>query len=479
MNSTRKTAAILAAAGGLAALALTLERPRAGTGGHADPGTPATPVEPRCRPTPSSAKADFGPGQVRASLSSGAILRGAGGELAAVIDLDADDAPATDRPPLDLAIVVDRSGSMDGDKIRHARDAARQLVDRLGSADRVALIQYDDEAQIVVPSTITDGEGKARLRAAIDGLRPGGSTNLHGGMALGRDEVLRTLAAGQVSRVILLSDGLANAGLTDPTSIGDAARGAADRGVRITTVGVGDDYNEDLMEAIAEAGRGHYYYVRNSADLEGALAGELRAIQATVATKVELRLRPACAGVEIADVIGYEFRREGDAIVVPMADVFGGDHRKVVVKLRVPDGATGAFGVLDAELIHHGAKTDARVAHRLAVGVEVSEDAGRVQQAVDRPTLTRVLEAESSLALREAAKAYERGDVDGAQQRIRAAQGYVNDQAKNNAIAPAAVAPQLEELGGFAAGTAAAKPDSAEGKALLKGGKDKARKLSK
>src|SRR5213075_2114544 len=116
----------------------------------------------------------------------------------------------------------------------------------------------------------------------------------------------------------------------DPKQIADLARDAAGKGVRISSVGLGLDFNEDLMEAIAESGRGNYHYVREAHQLDGVIAGELAGVQATIATGVELRLTPACAGVELTEVHGYDSHRDGTTLVVPMSDVFGGDRRKLL-----------------------------------------------------------------------------------------------------------------------------------------------------
>ena len=263
-SETKKTIAILGAAGTLIAAAMLLQKNAGGASGGLKP-IGAGPVQPeppsevaRCdSDAPARGDKDFGTGRLHASLSSGKILRGTGGAIHAGFDLSAMTAIAGPRPPLNLAIVIDRSGSMAGERLDYAKSAAIGIVERLGDADRVALVQYDDNAQVVVSSIPTDRTGKDRLRGAIRELTVGGSTNLHEGMTLGRDEVQRTLTTGQVSRIILLSDGKANAGVIDQSAIADTARAAADKGVRITSVGVGLDYNEDLMEAIAEAGRGN------------------------------------------------------------------------------------------------------------------------------------------------------------------------------------------------------------------------------
>jgi Ca-activated chloride channel homolog len=485
---SRKTAAILIAAGALVAAAILLHRTPA-SGGSADSRT-ATPTDVSSTEPPaksckapggaaSRASTRFERGRASASLSTGKILRGAGGQVFAAFELTTDAAKSTRRQPLNLALVIDRSGSMAGDKLAHAKAAAAALIARLDAGDRIALVQYDDSAQTIVPSVAADSDGKERLLSAVRELGPGGGTNLHGGMVLGRDEVLRSTGTGQVSRVILLSDGLANAGEIDPATIADSARQAADRGVRITTIGVGLDYNEDLMEAIAESGRGNYHYVQDSGALDPVLARELSAAQATVAASVELRLRPACAGVEITEVIGYQTRREGDAVLVPMADLFGGDNRRMVVALRVPDGADGRHGVVNAELRYRD--TASRQTHKveLALAVDVTGDAAAAERSVDREVMAEVLKAQSAESVRKAARAYEQGDVAGATEILEQQQNLVDKEGGRYGIEKSKLAPAMEELGGFQAEVQSVDRGSDQGKAALKRRKSTAREMSK
>ena len=483
-SESKKTIAILGAAGSLVAAAMILSRD-AGGASSAATGTktvaPETPTEvARCDgEAPARGDKDFGRGTLRAALSAGKILRGTGGSVHAAFDLSALSAAGGERPPLNLAIVIDRSGSMAGERLDYAKSAAIGIVERLDSKDRVALVQYDDNAQVVVSSIPTDRAGKDRLRGAIRELTVGGSTNLHEGMTLGRDEVQRTLSSGQVSRIILLSDGRANAGVIDQGAIADTARAAAEKGVRITSVGVGLDYNEDLMEAIAEAGRGNYYYVKNSIDLEKVMGGEMAGIQATVATGVELRLRAACAGVEIAEVIGYETRREGDTVVVPMADLFGGDSRKLLVALRVPDRQNGKLGAITGELVFRDARSGEQKKTSIALGVEVTDDHAAVNDSIDRDVMAQVLKAQAAQSMRQAAAAYEKGDKEGALSILRTTESKLEEQRGRFGISAAAAAPAIGGVAAMADEAARFDPTSGDGKDLLKRKKADARDMTK
>ena len=487
-SDKKKTAAILAAAGALVATAMILDRGPAegktGTTTQAQPKTtePETPkpMTAKCdNNAPARTSADFARGKLAAALSSGKVLRATGGLVHAAFDLSTLPDGSAERPPLNVAVVIDRSGSMEGTPFQQAKDAAIRFIDQLSDRDRMALVQYDDTAQVVVASTALDREGRDRLRRAVREMTVGGSTNLHGGMALGRDEVQRTFQAGQVSRVILMSDGKANTGVTDSGEIADAARGAAERGVRITSVGIGLDYNEDLMETIAEAGRGNYYYVKDTSTLDGVLAGELRSIQGTVATAVELKLMTACDGVEIAEVVGYESRKDGTATVVPMADLTGNDSRKVLVALRVPDRTNGRIGAVNALLTYKDAKSGETVTAKVALALEVTDDHAAVQSSVDKDVMAQVLKAQAATSMRAAAAAYEQGDKEGALQILQATETKMEADRGRYGVSAGAMAPAMSSLKGMADGAKAYDPGEAGGKDLLKKNKSVARDLAK
>jgi Ca-activated chloride channel family protein len=411
----RKTAGILGAAGGIAILAAFLgTRESRSSTRPPVPVVPEPPIASTCGTAPARASADFGPGTLTAALSSEKVLYRGDGEVFVSVELEAREAVATNRPPMNVAIVIDHSGSMQGEKIARAREAATGLVERLGPDDRAALVQYDDDAELMVPMTAADPAGRARLVQAIHTIQDAGGTNLGGGLTLGRDEILKNLKPERVNRVILLSDGNANIGITDIPSLARLSSDASEKGVRITTIGLGLDYNEDLMEKVADHGRGQYYYVRDAATLDTVFAGELKALQATVAKAAELRLEPACAGVEIAEVYGYPTRRDGQAVIVPLADLAGGDRRKVVARLKVPTGTAGTAKVLSAAFEFAAPAGGARQHVQALIGVEVSGDAARVTASAVPAVQAKVAQIESAASEREAAEVYAKGDQDGA-----------------------------------------------------------------
>ncbi|MBK6692322.1 MAG: VWA domain-containing protein [Myxococcales bacterium] len=195
------------------------------------------------------------------------------------------------RSPLSVHVVLDVSGSMDGVPIENAKKAAQKLVDRLEPTDVVSITTFSDSATVLVPAG-TVGPRRGFITARINGITANGGTNISSGLDLGYSEARKAEATQTATKIVmLLSDGMANAGDTNPQSL--AARGAsalAD-GVQTSTFGVGDSFDAALMANVADRGAGGYYYLKDSSQISAALATELDARLQPVAQAVEVRVR--------------------------------------------------------------------------------------------------------------------------------------------------------------------------------------------
>ena len=205
-----------------------------------------------------------------------------------------------ERPPLNLALVIDRSGSMGGTKLSYARKAARFLAGELTSRDRLAIVSFDDEVNVVVPSRpVADPQP---FIAAINTIHSGGCTALFDGWRAGATQVAEHLDPAAMNRVLLLSDGQANEGLTDTDQIAAKVAGLTQRGISTSAFGLGDDFDEDLMGAMAAAGDGTLAHSETPSQLADLYASELQGLAGTFGRRVSLGLRGK-HGAEVVDLL--------------------------------------------------------------------------------------------------------------------------------------------------------------------------------
>ena len=246
-----------------------------------------------------------------------------------------DDAPVR-RVPTDLLVVLDRSGSMDGEKLVHARGAIRELMSQLEPVDRFALVTYSDGAELRTPLATASPDARQAWLATVGEIGADGGTNRSAGLDLALATVTRLRTAERAAPVILISDGLANQGDASFEGLVGRARQATRAELPLTTVGVGADFNETLMTALADAGGGNYYYVERSTELAPVFAREFGAARATVASAVAIEITPA-DGVRVLDAAGYPLEDAGGRIVLHPGTLFGGQERRVWVTLAVPN----------------------------------------------------------------------------------------------------------------------------------------------
>jgi Ca-activated chloride channel homolog len=402
-----------------------------------------------------------------ARLTSTRILRGAADQNLAVT-ITAPASVAMARPPLSLAVVIDRSGSMDGEPMQNAKAAAGRLVSKLDADDAFSIVTYSSGDETITPMMRATDANKSKAMAAIAMIDDDGGTCISCGLVRGANELARSPVIGGVQRIVLISDGQANEGIYDRDELAQLAADTAAKGTSISTVGVGLDFDEVTMTRLADVGRGNYYFVEDTRHLDAMFAKELGGLAETVAADVRLVLTDK-PGVRIEEAYGYPMTRTGDHVFIPVADLRAGETRKVVFRVRVENFSASTLDVTTVQLGWR------RVADGLArkaqtnVTVGVTDNLRDVEETLDGKTVEAVEQVNTARAFEEASRIYDTEGADAAQQVIdRRVQAI-----RANKALPKASADKLEEL------NFEAKRDFADAPAAGASGGSKAKKASR
>jgi len=329
-----------------------------------------------------------------------------------MVELVAPEAAPVERPPLALALVIDRSGSMAGDKLETTKACAAYLARRLGPADQMAVITYDDGAEVVAP--LAPGRTEAVL-AAIAGIAPGGMTNLSGGWLKGIEVLQGAGPNNAVRRVLLLTDGQANVGVLDPATLVAMAGTARDHGAGTTIIGFGGDFSERLLTAMADAGGGNAHFAPTPEAAPAIFAGEFEGLARLVAQNVSVEVRPHHQVAVVGVLNQYPATAVEGAVQVALGDAYSGERRTLVLALHVPALAEmGVVRVADV-VLRYVSLGDAIAAHEVTVPVVVNV-VTRAEAATaegDHEVVEEVVVLRAAQARDEARRLADEGDFEG------------------------------------------------------------------
>jgi Ca-activated chloride channel homolog len=238
------------------------------------------------------------------------------------------------RRPLNLSLVIDRSGSMAGDKISFTRQAAQFLVQNLGPKDYLSIVVYNELVEtLVLPEPVVH---KDAISHRLNQVKASGMTNLSGGWLQGCTLVEQNLNHDYLNRVILMSDGLANRGITNPAQLVSMARQKREANVSTTTMGLGADFNEDLMMAMADAGGGAFYFIESPEVAPLIFQEELRGLLSVVGQNLMVSIEPTQHITNVNQLNAYNMHTDGRRVSFSLGDVFGDEVKTLLLELSIP-----------------------------------------------------------------------------------------------------------------------------------------------
>ena len=359
-------------------------------------------------------------------------------EIVVQIDLDAKRPQTNTRSPINLCLVLDRSGSMQGAKIEKAKQAACLAIDHLSDQDFLSLVTFDNQSDtLIAPERVGDERHRSAMKSRIDRIRPGGGTAIYDGVSLGAEQLRRNLQKEFVNRIILLSDGLANSGPSRTSDLAKLGKTLRQDGLSVTTVGLGDDYNEDLMTALAEASSANYYYVRDAEKLPGIFAEELGVARSLVAREVIIRIRVP-EGVRLKEIIGQpQIHCQDRSAEITLPECFGGDKRRFLARCVVLNPQTAAIEVASVDLRYQSSSGIAATTDAQAAKISFSDQEKKADESIQADVTKEVAVAENRLTKEKAVKLSDEGKSKDAALLLR-------DQVTRNLSAPGAA--QLPEM---------------------------------
>jgi Ca-activated chloride channel family protein len=239
------------------------------------------------------------------------------------------------RPPVNLAIVLDRSGSMSGDKIEQAKEAAIQAIRRMGAKDRISIVAYSNHAETI--ASAQSAKDAEKLVNLVRQLKANGGTALFAGVNQGAAELRKNLEGEYFNRIILLSDGLANQGPSSTEDLVRLGRALVKEDISVSTVGLGSGYNEDLMAGLAKEGQGNLYFAETSKELPGIFDAEIGDALNVVARNATLRIELE-TGVRPLRLIGRQGVIHENHVEIEIKQLYGGQEKFALLEVEVPAG---------------------------------------------------------------------------------------------------------------------------------------------
>jgi Ca-activated chloride channel homolog len=353
---------------------------------------------------------------------------------------------AVSRPPVNVSLVIDRSGSMTGAKIEQAKEAAILALSRLSRQDRVSVIAFDHRVEVVVPAG--PFEDFSEMKRRIDAIQPGGQTAIYAAVRQAGQSVGEAVSAERISRIILMSDGQANVGPSSPVELERLGRELGGQGISVTTIGLGLDYSEELMSRLALASDGNHAFVENPEQLADIFNKEFGDVLSVVGQDVDIEI-DCPEGVTPLRGVGRDIKIDGRHVSLRLNKIGEKQERYLVLELEVAKGlAQGTSAIADVAVSYLDPKAKSRIAMTAKAEVTFSASQDEVSRSLNPSVTSAVATQLANERSESAVKTRSAGDIAGAKKQLEQNAAYLRAEADRlQARAPAAAAPlrQLSE----------------------------------
>lgn len=334
-----------------------------------------------------------------------------------------------ERAPVNIALVIDESGSMSGEKIEKAKEAAILAIRKLGPKDIVSIITYDSTVNVLVPATkVSD---KDAIIAKIRQLDSGGGTALYAGVSKGAAEVRKFLDRNRVNRIILISDGQANVGPSSPGELAALGRSFAKDRISITTIGLGLGYNEDLMAQLAAASDGSHAFAENGRDLIKIFNYEFDDVLSVVAQEIQIKIR-CDAGVRPVRVLGRHADIIGQDVTTTINQLYSEHEKYILLEVEVPAGAVSSSRKVACVDVSYG-NMETNTTDRLKNTIEVafSNSEKKIVASKNKKVMVDVIVQKANIYNSQAMKRRDKGEMTASNNDLLGNVSYITDNIKD------------------------------------------------
>ncbi|MCB1581437.1 MAG: VWA domain-containing protein [Xanthomonadales bacterium] len=381
--------------------------------------------------------------QFDVALSNLSVL--AGTQQKAYLNIDITGLPSQlkkQRPKTNIAFVLDKSGSMSGQKMIQAKQALEMAVSKLTPNDVASLVVYDDEARVIWPAATM--QHPQQFLNTIRSIDANGSTALFAGVTQGSFEIRKYLDQNKVNRVILLSDGMANVGPSKPHELAELGRALSKQRISVSTIGLGLGYNEDLMTQLAGHSDGNHYFVENADKLADVFNSELGDIFSVVAQNIQININ--CRdGVKPIRILGRDEHFTGQNIKTNFNQIYGNQKRHLTLELLLPPGTNGAqMDVADVTIAYNDAALKQQLSFNDSVAVTYTNQDQQVEKDKNSMIYDNVTTFEANEVSKQVVRLRDEGDLEGAKK--LQSQNISNlSQKLSGSAAPQRIQEQIEQ----------------------------------